>query len=89
MNYHPENDMTEDEQAYWEAKAEEVGKGSGASPCSPIDHLVILHRVLYNTVTDREALDYLNRFRREDADFADMGRPLKSQYQENEKGQRP
>lgn len=56
---------------------------SGASPCSPIDHLVMLHRVLYNTVTDREALDYLNRFRREDADFADMGRPLKSQYQEN------
>ena len=35
MNYHPENDMTEDEQAYWEAKAEEAGKGSGASPCSP------------------------------------------------------
>ena len=34
MNYHPENDMTEDEQAYWEAKAEEAGKGPGASPCS-------------------------------------------------------
>lgn len=34
MNYHAENDMTEDEQAYWEAKAEEAGKGSGASPCS-------------------------------------------------------
>jgi hypothetical protein len=43
----------------------------------------MLHRVLYNTVTDREALDYLNRFRREDADFADLGRPLKFQYQEN------
>lgn len=62
-------------------------EGSGASPCSPVDHLVMLHRVLYNTVTDREALDYLNRFRREDADFADLGRPLKFQYQENPNNQ--
>jgi len=60
------------------------GSVSGASPCSPIDHLVMLHRVPYNTVTAREAHDYLNRFRREDADFADMGRPLKTQYQGND-----
>ena len=38
MNYHPENDMTEDEQAHWEAKAEEAGKGSGASACSRLPY---------------------------------------------------
>lgn len=42
--------------------------------------LVVLHRVLYGTIDKAEALNYLHSHLRDDADLADMGRPLKYQY---------
>lgn len=45
-----------------------------------INHLVVLHRVLYNTISKDAALDYLHKHLKEDADLADLGRPLKYQY---------
>lgn len=50
---------------------------------SPLNHLVVLHRVLYGTIEPELALAYLHQHLRHDADLADMGRPLKFQYQEN------
>ena len=50
---------------------------------SPVQHLVVLHRVLYGTISEEEAFAYLYRYLREDADLADMGRPLKYQYRES------
>ena len=52
---------------------------------SPLNHLVVLHRVLYGTIEPELALAYLHQHLRDDADLADMGRPLKYQYQENAK----
>ena len=43
---------------------------------SSLTHLVVLHRVLYGTIGKAEALEYLHSHLREDADLADMGRPL-------------
>ena len=51
----------------------------GLSPA--VDHLAILHRVLYGTIDDNDAFDYLYSHLRKDADLADFGRPLKFQYQ--------
>ena len=51
---------------------------------SPLNHLVVLHRVLYGTIEPELALAYLHQHLRHDADLADMGRPLKFQYQEND-----
>ncbi len=51
---------------------------------SPLTHLVVLHRVLYGAIDKAEALEYLHSHLREDADLADMGRPLKYQYKDNE-----
>ena len=45
-----------------------------------IKHLTILHRVLYGPININEGLDYLHNHLREDADLADLGRPLKYQY---------
>lgn len=62
---------------------------SGAHvPCidllsSPLNHLVVLHRVLYGTIDEKEALGYLHSHLRDDADLADLGRPLKYQYKDN------
>lgn len=52
---------------------------------SPLTHLVVLHRVLYGTIDKAKALEYLHSHLREDADLADMGRPLKYQYKDNDK----
>ena len=51
---------------------------------SPLTHLVVLHRVLYGTIDETEALKYLHSHLRDDADLADMGRPLKCQYKDND-----
>ena len=51
---------------------------------SPLNHLVVLHRVLYGTIEPELALAYLHQHLRDGADLADMGRPLKFQYQEND-----
>ena len=48
---------------------------------SAVEHLVILHRVLYGTIDNEQALGYLWKHLKEDADLADFGRPLKFQYQ--------
>lgn len=50
-----------------------------------VEHLVFLHRVLYGTIDKADALKYLHSHLREDADLADMGRPLRYQYQANAK----
>jgi hypothetical protein len=50
---------------------------------SPLNHLVVLHRVIYGTIEPELALAYLHQHLRDDADLADLGRPLKYQYQEN------
>lgn len=52
-------------------------------PSSSVGHLTILHRVLYGAIDKKGALDYLHRNLRDDADLADMGRPLKYQYKDN------
>ena len=49
-----------------------------------INHLVILHRLLYGTIEPEEALQYLYKHLKEDADLADLGRPLKYQYKSAE-----
>lgn len=54
---------------------------------SPLTHLVVLHRVLYGTIDKVEALKYLHSHLRDDADLADMGRPLKYQYKDNAGGE--
>lgn len=54
---------------------------------SPLTHLVVLHRVLYGTIDPELALTYLYHHLREDADLADLGRPLKYQYKENAKAE--
>ena len=56
---------------------------------SPLNHLVVLHRVLYGTIEPELALDYLHQHLRDDADLADMGRPLKYQYKENSQDREP
>jgi hypothetical protein len=53
---------------------------------SPLNHLVVLHRVIYGTIEPELALAYLHQHLRDDEDLADMGRPLKYQYQENAQG---
>ena len=55
---------------------------------SPLNHLVVLHRVIYGTIEPELALAYLHQHLRDDEDLADMGRPLKYQYQENARHQR-
>lgn len=50
---------------------------------SPLTHLVVLHRVLYGTIDPREALSYLHQHLRDDAELADLGRPLRYQYKDN------
>ena len=50
---------------------------------SPLTHLVVLHRVLYGTIDPELALTHLHHHLRDDADLADLGRPLKYQYKEN------
>lgn len=60
---------------------EDLKKTNPEVESSPVTHLVVLHRVLYGTIDPQKALDYLHQHLREDADLADMGRPLKYQYQ--------
>lgn len=50
---------------------------------SPLTHLIVLHRVLYGRIDKVDAFEYLYSHLREDADLADMGRPLKYQYKDN------
>jgi len=49
---------------------------------SPLNHLIVLHRVIYGTIDEGRVLLYLHHHLRPDADLADMGRPLKYQYQD-------
>lgn len=59
------------------------GTNSQEGNNSSLDHLVMLHRVLYGTIEPELALVYLHQHLRNDADLTDMGRPLKLQYKEN------
>jgi hypothetical protein len=50
-----------------------------------MDHLIKLHKFYYGLIPPEKIMQYLIEHLREDADLADLGRPLKYQYQIHKK----
>lgn len=80
MIINKERDFFDGMKEKMDAANADKGKGGKIPPGST--PLVVLHRVLYGTIDKAIALEYLHSHLREDADLADLGRPLKYQYED-------